>query len=271
MRNILFILLIAVLLLVNPLTVRSQLLENDQIPGLKIEKETGYDGTSLYGYIDGGSTLYFEYGFDHLTVQEVVFQNEKFTIEDYRMKSCKGAFGIYSINTFQCGSSDQQGMINCENPYQFQLFAGHHYISVVNTTGTPAARSASVLLAKKLKEIIPEEEGLTLPEPVISISGKMTGEVKFINGELGLQNGLPDWSSYFEGLNNFELWIRQTQTAGKDYRKALVSFGRPVDLETFIRHASLVPSGDGWKSKEDQEEQWVVTRMGEKTVLVFIQ
>ena len=271
MRNILFIFLVACLSLMNPLTVRSQLLGNDQVPGLKIEKEAGYDGTSLYGYIDGGSTLYFEYGFDRLTVQEVVFQNEKFTIEDYLMKSCKGAFGVYSINTFQCGFADLQGMINCENPYQFQLFDGHHYISVVNTTGTPAARSASALLAKKLKEIIPEEEELALPEPIISQSGKMTGAVKFINGELGLQNGLPDWSSYFEGLNNFELWIRQSQTDGKDYRKALISFGSPVDLETFIRHASLVPSGDGWKSKEDQKEQWVVTRMGEKAVLVFIQ
>ncbi len=271
MRNILFILLAAVLLLVNPLTVWSQLLESDQIPGLKIEKETGYDGTSLYGYIDGGSTLYFEYGFDRLTVQEVVFQNEKFTIEDYLMKSCKGAFGVYSINTFQCGSVDQQGMISCENPYQFQLLTGHHYISVVNTTGTPAARSASALLAKKLKEIIPEEEGLALPDPIISQSGKITGEVKFINGELGLQNGLPDWSSCFEGLNNFELWMRQSQTDGKDYKKALVLFGSPVDLETFIHNASLVHSGDGWKSKEDQKEQWIVTRMSEKAVLVFIQ
>ncbi len=54
----------------HPLTAFSQLLTNDQLPGLKIEKESLYDGTSLYGYIDGGSTLYFEYGFDQLVVQE---------------------------------------------------------------------------------------------------------------------------------------------------------------------------------------------------------
>jgi hypothetical protein len=270
MQKPLIILLVLVLSFILPLTARSQILTNDRLPGLKIDKESAYDGTSLYGYIDGGSTLYFEYGFDHLTVQELTFNQEKFTIEYWRMKSCQAAFGIYSINTFTCVASDQQGMIDCENQYQSQLFAGHHYISVVSTTGTKAAQSASAQLIRKLKEIIPAEEGLTLPEPILRSSDRLTGEVKFIRGELGLQNGLPDWSIYFEGLNGFELWIRQTQIDGKEIRKAIITFSSPADLATFVHNASLVPAGDGWTSPDNKNGRWMVTKRGEKKILVEI-
>ena len=270
MRNALYLILLILFSISQPLTAFSQVLTNDQLPGLKIEKESLYDGTSLYGYIDGGSTLYFEYGFDRLVVQEVAFQNEKFTVEYYRMKSCKGAFGIYSINTFQCQAADQQGVTDCENPYQIQLFAGHHYISVVNTTGTAAAQSASVLLVRKLKEILPAEEGLTMPEQFATSTYQLTGKLKYIQGEIGLQNGLPDWSSYFEELKNFNLWFQLTKTDGKELRQALIAFNSPGDLESYLHNASLIPSGDGWKSKEEQAERWVVKKIGEKTVWVEI-
>jgi len=270
MRKYLYLLLLTGLSLTLPKQAKSQLLTSDLLPGLKIEKESVFDGTSLYGYIDGGSTLYFEYGFERLTVQEVVFQDQKINIEYFRMKSCKGAFGIYSINTFQCQAKDRQGMIDCENPYQFQLFAGHHYISVVNATGTAAARSASLALVGKLKEVIPAEEGLLLPEQIRNRAEQLTGSVKYIRGELGLQNGLPDFSNYFEGIAGFELWMRQTQPEGKDARELLISFDTPASLETFVRQAALVPAGDGWKSKEGQAEQWTAGRVGELKILVGI-
>ena len=186
MRKYLIILSLTALFLAPALKAKSQLLNADQLPGLKITKESIFDGTSLYGYIDGGSSLYFEYGFERLTVQEVVFQDQKINLEYFRMKSCHGAFGIYSINTFQCQSRDQQGRIDCENPYQQQLGAGHFYISVVNATGTAAAQDASAMLVRKLKEVIPAEEGLLLPEQVRDPADQLTGSVKYIRGELGL-------------------------------------------------------------------------------------
>jgi len=270
MQKYLIILSLTALFLAPAQKAKSQLLSADQLPGLKIAKESIFDGTSLYGYIDGGSTLYFEYGFERLTVQEVVFQDQKINLEYFRMKSCKGAFGIYSINTFQCQAWDQQGRIDCENPYQQQLCAGHFYISVVNAIGTAAARGASTLLVKKLKEVIPAEEGLLLPEQIRDPADQLTGSVKYIRGELGLQNGLPDFSNYFEGITNFELWIRQSSADGKDQRKFLLSFDTAVALESFVHNASLVPSGNGWKSKESQAEKWTAVKMGEQTLLVEI-
>ena len=115
------------------------------------------------------------------------------------MKSCLGAFGIYSVNTFHCQSADQQEMTDCENQYQVQLFAGHHYISIVNTTGTPVAQSASLLLARKLKELLPAEEGLIIPKEFGTSTYLLIGKLKFIQGELGLQNGLPTGAAILRG------------------------------------------------------------------------
>lgn len=270
MRKYLIILSLTALFLAPALKAKSQLLNADQLPGLKITKESIFDGTSLYGYIDGGSSLYFEYGFERLTVQEVVFQDQKINLEYFRMKSCKGAFGIYSINTFQCVAKDQQGCIDCENPYQQQLCAGHFYISVVNATGTAAAQDASAMLVRKLKEVIPAEEGLLLPEQVRDPADQLTGSVKYIRGELGLQNGLPDFSNYFEGITNFELWMRLSKVDGKDQKKFLLSFDTAVALETFVRNAALTPSGTGWKSKDGSAEQWLAKKLDDQKIFVEI-
>jgi hypothetical protein len=270
MRQFFISLLGFVLLLAASSPVRAQVLTAELLPGSKIDKESGYDGTSLYGYIDGGSTLYFEYGFDRLIVQEITFQSEKFTVEYYRMKSCLGAFGIYSINTFQCADADLQGMISCQNPHQLQLFVGHCYISIVNTTGTAVAGSASLTLAQKLEEIIPSEEGLQFPGFLTEKPSKITGEVKYIQGELGLQNGLPDWSDYLAGIRDFKLWIQLTRSGDKDSRHALLTFAGINDLGIFLQQASLVPSGSGWKSKEGQSEKWNVTKKGENQVWIVV-
>ena len=205
-----------------------------------------------------------------MIVQEASFESEKFTVEYYRMKSCLGAFGIYSINTFQCAEADQQGMINCRNPHQLQLFLGHCYISIVNTTGTAVAGSASLTLAQKLKELIPAEEGLQLPGFLTEKPSKITGEVKYIQGELGLQNGLPDWSDYLAGIKDFKLWIQLTKSDDKDSRHGLLTFAEKNDLEIFLQQASLVPSGAGWKSKEGQSEKWTVTKKGENQIWIVV-
>ncbi|MCE1197621.1 MAG: hypothetical protein LWW85_01525 [Marinilabiliales bacterium] len=271
MRNPLILCCALLLGVLQPLLVRSQTLTGNLLPGLKIVQEAAYDGSSLYGYIDGGSTLYFEYGFEHLTVQEVILGAEKFTIEYWRMKSCREAFGIYSISAFACKQCDQEGMTNCENPYQSQLMVGHCYVSVVNTTGTATAQAAAAQLIRKLKETLPQEEGLKLPEGIRPSKDKLTTVVKFIQGEVGLQNGLPDWSGCFEGITGFSIWIRKMEMDGKERQKALVTFAEAGGLSKFIQNCSLVAKGKGWISPDDKNGHWTVTKTGEKEITVEVQ
>jgi len=67
-------------------------------------------------------------------------------------------------------------------------------------------------------------------------------------------------------LKNFNLWFRQTNSEGKDFRQALITFDSTSDQDIFLRNASLIPSGDGWKSKDNQAEKWVVKKIREKTI-----
>ena len=47
------------------------LLLDSDINGGKILRTSYYDGTSLWGLIDGGADIYLEYGFDKLLLQEI--------------------------------------------------------------------------------------------------------------------------------------------------------------------------------------------------------
>jgi len=71
-------------------------------------------------------------------------------------------------------------------------------------------------------------------------------------------------------LKNFNLWFRQTKTNSKDAGQALVTFNSPGDQDIFLRNASLIPSGDGWKSKEDQAGRWVAKKVEGNRILVEI-
>lgn len=249
----------------------AQQLTDGELPGLKITKTTHYDGTSLYGYINGGSSLYFEYGFDRLTVQEIDLQGEKLTVEYYRMKSSPAAFGIWSINTFQCESADPKGMTDCQNPYQLQLNHGHYYISVVNQSGNTRAQQLSRDLAAQLRLTLPADEAIVPPAALAPGTEQLTGKTKLIFGELGLQNGLPDWSLCFEGIAAFQLWITQREVEGKELRRAVIAFNHPSDLQRFIQNTTLVPDGEGWKSAPQQTERWSVKKIGETEIMAEVQ
>jgi hypothetical protein len=47
-------------------------------------------------------------------------------------------------------------------------------------------------------------------------------------------------------------------------------YDSPGDQDIFLHNASLIPSAEGWKSKEDQAERWLVKKIGEKIILIEI-
>ena len=47
---------------------------------ITIEKERTFVGTGLYGFMNGGSDLYLEYGFEKLTTRDIKYKEEKLDI-----------------------------------------------------------------------------------------------------------------------------------------------------------------------------------------------
>ena len=117
------------------------------IPGLlcaqdmDLKRERTFPATALYGYMNGATDLFLEYDVQKLTVRDIVYKGEEYTVAIYDMPTPEDAFGIYSLHVCKCNCADTLNSISCLSPYQFQAVAGNKYISVVFPSGTDAAQA----------------------------------------------------------------------------------------------------------------------------------
>lgn len=216
-----------------------------ELPGLtaqdsvQITRDEQYDGNSLWGLIDGGADVYLEYGFDKLRLQELNYHGENFRIEVYCMSTTEDAFGIYSVYTFTCQNPYGLYADHCKNAYQYQVLAGNYYINVMNETGTARASQLGNQIGNKLAAEA-GKSGFTLPDLFSSAGMKnVKGKVKFMRGDLGLQNGFPAWTRRFEGIDSFRLYLLKGSYQGLPFKLADVKFDNEQDLRSFLDHSGI--------------------------------
>lgn len=183
------------------------LLQQSDIPFGTVVHEQSFQGKGLYGYIDGGAEVYYEYGFVRLTVTNIDCAEEKLSIELYEMKNPLAAFGIFSINRGQCASIDSLFKFSCVDPYQIQGVQGAIYFRIVSESGSPAARQSSRRIAALLKEKFPGESAVIASLFATKELQPHLAALRFASGPLGVQNGIPDLSDAFEGMNNFAAYV----------------------------------------------------------------
>lgn len=210
-------------------------LNKDEIPGVVIISEKYFDGSALWGHIDGGADLYLEYGFDKLLFQEIEWNKIKFRVEFYRMKDSAAAFGIFSVSHFKCQIKDTITKYICITPYQVQAALGNYYISIANENGTRAARDLGIelfkhILAKHDVNFYEMPEAFTKHNLV-----KYSDKLKFFRGILGLQNGMPLWSDFFEQFSDYEITLLPIETSDGYVNYALVKFANEKDRIRFMR------------------------------------
>lgn len=194
-------------------------------------------GTALYGYMNGGSDLYYEYGFKKLAVADLNYTfrtsagepvTEKYTVEAYETELPAGAFGLYSIHVNKFLKRDQYGF-DCLTNYQLQGCFANTYLSIVFENPTEQAREGAVQLYKKYQEQAAGEK-YELPMPVrdrllATQEDGVSGRIKFIQGPIALNNSAQDLYPLLEGVENFELWmIDHTDEQGRFLYRALVFF-----------------------------------------------
>jgi hypothetical protein len=243
-------------------------LKTDLAIGLAITAEKIYDGSSLYGYIDGGAELYLAYNFEHLLLQELTYGKRTYTIQVYAMKDADNAYGIYSLYRYRCLACNVLTLQDCLTPYQYLASKQKYYLSVINEVGDSIARVESLRLAGMLLDKIPEGQ----PEwPVlytIQPFADQISSIKFIRGMTGLQQGMIDWSSWFEGFGPFSFWVLplDDQKDGTVFL-ASIDFSGETDRDTFIKRTSAtLASGEQSPGPETKLLAW---KKG-KTQLVFL-
>ncbi len=215
------------------------LYERDLKGGTLITEKT-YDGSSLWGYINGGADLYLEYGFKKLFLQEISKDQKTYKIEIYQMIDPESAFGIFSVSRFKCKSDSSISALNCVMPYQIQLVIGSCYISIINQKASEGERVYTRFLCDQVVKLV-EPEPFDYPELFRdSIYAGHLGGLMMMKGPIGLINGFPDWSDRFERFTDYQMYLLPVKISDKNINIAEIDFFNNKTQKEFFRAFNLV-------------------------------
>ncbi len=190
-----------------------------QTPDMQIKKEKNFEKEALYGYINGGSDLFFEYGFNSLNVREVQYKGFDYTIEIYNMGTSKNAFGIYSIHIFKPLKVDYLVGFDCLSKYQLQAAVGSLYYSIVFPVGEKASSGAEEILLYLLSG--EKSNNDFLPPLIAELEKPFSGRLKYARGALGLTNIDSEISEIISTINEevikTGIWIYTPPTGDIKY------------------------------------------------------
>jgi hypothetical protein len=145
-------------------------LPGDGIPSgwKKSESPLLFQGSNLYGHINGGSELFLEFGFEELTVQRYRNGSEEVVIELYRMTDQVAAWGIYLM---KCGKEIPNSSISCRhtvNLYQMLGVQDRYYFQINNMEAGARGQSAMFALGRELTNQLPKTKDWEVPSEVDS-------------------------------------------------------------------------------------------------------
>ncbi len=241
------------------------------IPDGQITRTEYFEGTALYGYINGGADLYFEYGFKKVLVQELIWHGYPFRIEIYQMKNEEAAFGIYSISRHSRAVPDSIEQFYSQSPHQIKIARGGLYISIVNDGGTSEEQTLSNKLARVIlnkvdykvfhfPEIFKKENYL----PYIS-------NIKYVRGKLGLQNGFPVWEDLFDGITFSSIYILPISIEKGSNTTAQITFFDDKDKKLFYKKSKIAPiKGERHSNKVDNGVLKVVKEIS-TTQIIYVE
>jgi hypothetical protein len=207
-------------------------LSTGEIPSLRVDTTRYFAGKALYGYIDGGAELYLEYGFDRVTVQEVRLEGDPYWVEVFRMSDPQAALGIFSVSRGNCDAVDALTRTSCSSTHAFQFALSSYFVRIANSSGSPAARSGGLQLARILVERA-QGDSIEIPA-ILAATGGREQSLVYVRGALGMQNGFDDWSPLVDGLEGFDAYIVNLQDSPAQAIAGDFRFKEEADLKKFV-------------------------------------
>jgi hypothetical protein len=190
----------------NKEALRFTFLDNETAEYLEITRERIFEGPALYGFMNGGSELFLEYGFQQLLEQRITFKDIPFIAEYYYMDSPQNAYGIYSVHTFRCRRADERFPVECLTPGLLQLYHGYLYLSLKcldrEMDPQPLLDSLSTLILQR--NPIAENEHIANLAPA---PPPYSGIWYYVCGDLGLSAAHISWAQYFAPYTQYQMWL----------------------------------------------------------------
>ncbi|MEE4312562.1 MAG: DUF6599 family protein [candidate division KSB1 bacterium] len=129
---------------------------------LKSGPEQSYIKNDLYGYINGGAELFYEFGFERLDLQEYRHQSRELVLELYTMESPESALGIYLMKR---GDETPDSLVAARNSsvaQQIMAVKGNYFIIVNNLSGDVDNYNAMRRLVNQVAGNVPDAVETTL-------------------------------------------------------------------------------------------------------------
>ena len=231
-------------------------LSKEAFEGIREIKTANYGKEALWGYINGGADLYLEYGFENLTVQNIAYDDSEFRTDIYRMTSPQAAYGIFSVSRFRCNESGILHRYDCLTPYQYIAAKGDYYISVSNKTGSLKHQEITLKIAASILDKT-EDQAFQFPGLFnIDILAGSRDNLKFISGELGMQNGFMKWDEMFRGFNAYEAWIITSEFLEWEFNLGWVRFADIETYERFLKSNKILTPEPAYLEPTDEQGQY---------------
>jgi hypothetical protein len=203
-----------------------------QLEGIKPTIIKTYGSDELWEYINGGADLYLEYGFTEVLAQELDWQGSTYRVDAYVMNSPLAAFGIFSILGSDCSQTLTNKSHSCISKYQVQLLVGNTYLSVVPLSNKEGDIDKAIEIANALSN---RDNHSDFATPLMLEFKKISPtEVKYIKGQLGLQNGFPKLEKALSALTGYELWVVPITINNSSINILLCCFNSEKDKKTAI-------------------------------------
>jgi len=188
--------------------------------GITVIRERNFKGTALYGFMNGGSDLYLEYGFRDLRALEIKYKGQDYSVEIYSMPTAEDAYGIYSQHTFRCITADTLGSYNCLSKFQLQAPVGDKYISIVFSSPSRDLQAGARDLLKyySAPSTIAADsiKTLAIPDQFKEMERPLSGKLKYMRGPLATSNIDSDLENLLKNISNYKVWYLKCGNPGEN-------------------------------------------------------
>lgn len=161
---------------------------DDAVPGWKrTEPPRVYSGPELYELIDGGAEIFFEHGFERVTVQKYVLGADEIGIDLYAMRDAAAALGIYLA---RCGDETPAGGLGLRHTagrHELLAVQGAYYVVVENQSGSAERAADLVAFARALAPRLPAAEPVAALE-ALPKDDRLPGSERLVRGPLALES-----------------------------------------------------------------------------------
>ena len=184
---------------------------------------------NLYVYMNGGATIYHEYGFKQMIAQE--YTNDKgksISLEIFKMTNSESAYGIYTFKTDFSGEELKIGQQGRLENYYMNFWKGSFLVTLTGFDESEETEEGLLSIARAVARKIKVKGKVPALVHMLPRENLKSQSIKYFKGNLGLYNINPFLSSHVFGFKegikadykeNYIIFIYNYQSSDDSFAK----------------------------------------------------